>query len=314
MLKMVMREKLAPLKLASLLLGTLGTLAWLGVQPLAQAGEVLQHIEQTATLTAGVRKDAIPFGYVDEQGEWVGYSLDILELIRQSLSDRLGRPISLTLVEVTPQNRFELVETGAIQIECGTTTFTWAREERVDFSLSYFPNGTQMLVPADSEIWSIPSLAGQRIGAIPNTTNDNAIRSLQPQAQMVAVADRYEGFRQLQQGTIDGFASDGITLEGLRRLSENPEAWEVVPDLPFVLESYACMVPQDESEWRDLVNITLTGFMQGVVGGDGEMAAIYDRWFGETGVTPYSRELVTNYFFSIVNVLEWIPTVDSWAD
>lgn len=298
----------------SLALLVLSSIFCVAAQAQSLASQVLERIKETGTLTAGVRKDAIPFGYVNRQGEWVGYSIDVLHLLQQRLEQDLQQPIQLNLVEVTPRNRFELVSSHQIDIECGTTTFTWEREQWVDFTLSYFPNGTQMLVPADTGFWSIPDLANQRIGAVPDTTNEAALQTLQPRAILVRVNDRFDGFQKLQRGEIDGFVSDGITLEGLKRTAEDPDAWEVVPDLPYVLESYACMVPEDESDWKDFVNFTLTGFMQGVVNGEPERVEIYDRWFGETGIAPYSRELVTNYFFSIVNVLEWIPTVDSWAE
>ena len=70
------------------------------------AGEILERIRQTGVITAGTRKDATPFAYINEKGEWVGYSIDILEIIRQNVEKELGKTIRLKLVEVTPQNRF----------------------------------------------------------------------------------------------------------------------------------------------------------------------------------------------------------------
>nr|MCU0536187.1 transporter substrate-binding domain-containing protein [Hydrococcus sp. Prado102] len=110
------------------------------------AGIVLDRIKQTGVMTAGARTDAMPFGYKNEKGEWIGYSLDILELIRKDVEKQLGKPIKLQLVEVSPQNRFAKIKDGSIDIECSSTTLTWEREKEVDFSVSYFASGTQMLV------------------------------------------------------------------------------------------------------------------------------------------------------------------------
>lgn len=273
------------------------------------ASEVLERIRETGVINAGVRKDAIPFGFVNEQGEWVGYSLDILELIRQETEKQLGKPITLQKVEVNPENRFTKLKDGTIDLECGSTTITWERKKEVDFSVSYFASGTKLLVKTDSNLNTIESLAGRRIGVIPNTTNEKVIRLQQPAAELIIVQDRYQGLEKLIAGEIDGFASDGIVLHGLRKTAINPSGLEVVPDFPYVYESYACALPENQSQWRDLVNYSLIKFMGGIVTDNLEYVAIYERWFGEDGEVPYSRELINDYFQGIVNTYEWIPLV-----
>jgi polar amino acid transport system substrate-binding protein len=275
----------------------------------ASAGQVLQRVEQTGVIRAGARKDAIPFGYVNAQGKWQGYSIDILELIRVEAEQKLKRPVKLELVEVTPETRFQKLRDGAIDIECGTSTFTWDREKLVDFTLRYFANGTQLLTRQDSGLGSIPSLVGKRIGIVPGTTNATIIRALQPAAEFLLVNDRLDGFRKLEAGQLDAFASDGITLEGLQRQAAQPQLWSVVPEAPYVIEGYACTVPEDESQWRDLVNRSLAQFMQGVVTGDPGAIALIDRWFGPKGIAPYPRDQISDYFQATLSTLEWLPTL-----
>jgi polar amino acid transport system substrate-binding protein len=69
-------------------------------------------------------------------------------------------------------------------------------------------------------------------------------------------------------------------------------------------------LPHDQSAWSDLVNYSLIKFMEGIVSDRAEAVAIYERWFGEDGVTPYSREAINDYFQGIVAGYEWIPLVD----
>ncbi len=299
--KDMMGKKLTLLALSLLLTATAQAPSW--------AGQILDKIQQTGTITAGVRKDAIPFGYVNEQGQWVGYSLDILEVIRQEVERQVGRPIKLEFVEVTPQNRFPKIQQGDIDIECGSTTFTWERDKQVDFTISYFASGTQLLVKQGSDMSSLETLAGKRIGVIPKTTNEKIIKELQPAAQLVTVKDRLEGLQKLERGEIDGFASDGIVLEGLKREASNPSMLNVVPEFPYQYEAYACVVPEDESAWRNVVNYGLVKYMQGVVTDEPKAVAIYEKWFGETGVTPYPRETMNEYYQGILNGFEWIPLV-----
>ena len=294
-------------KLGLVLLALLLTVA---SQKTVWAGNILDRIKESGVITAGTRKNAVPFGYVNDKGKWVGYSVDILELIRQEAERQLKRPIQLKLVEVTPQNRITKIKDGSIDIECSSTTFTWDREKEIDFSVSYFASGTQLLVKKGSQLGSAASLAGKRIGVIPKTTNEAVIAAQQPAAQLIPVKDRREGWEKLQQGKIDGFAGDGIILVGMKQEAPNRDAYEVVPEFPYQYESYGCLLPHDQSAWRDLVNYSLIKFMEGIVSDRPETVAIYERWFGEDGVAPYSREAINDYFEGIVNGYEWIPLVE----
>lgn len=297
-----MGKKFTLFALSILLTVTAQTPSW--------AGQILDKIKQTGTITAGVRKDAIPFGYINEQGQWVGYSKDVLELIRQEAENQLGKPIKLEFVEVTPQNRFSKIEQKAIDIECASTTFTWERDKKVDFAVSYFASGTQLLVKQNSGISSLDTLVGKRIGVIPNTTNEKIIREQQPAAIIVNVSDRNEGLKKLETGEIDGFAGDGIVLEGLRRESANSAMLTVVPEFPYQYEAFACIVPQDESAWLNIVNYGLVKYMQGVVTDEPKAVAIYEKWFGDNGPTPYPRETMNEYYQGILNGFEWIPLIN----
>lgn len=294
-----MNKKLSTLTLSVLLLLT--------SQIPSFAGQVLDKIKQTGTITAGYRKNAIPFSYINSQGKSVGYSLDILELIRQETEKKLGKPIKLKLVEITPDNRFEKIKNGSINIECGSTTITWEREQFVDFSVSYFASGTQMIVKSNSGLANLNSLKGINIAVIPNTTNEQAMKNFAHGAKLILVKNEQEGWQKLQKGEVSGFAGDGILLQALRKNATKPENYEIVPEFPYMIESYACTLPQDESQWRDLVNYSLVQFMQGVVTDTPSAVDIYERWFGDDGETPYPRETMADYFQGIINGFEWIP-------
>jgi polar amino acid transport system substrate-binding protein len=294
-----MNKTLQILSLSMLLILTGQTATW--------AGQVLDRIKQTGVIKAGYRQDTVPFSYVDRQGKVVGYSLDILELIRQETEKKLGKPIKLELVEITPANRFEKIQDRSLDLECGSTTITWEREQFVDFSVSYFASGTQMIVNKGSGLANLSSLAGAKIAVIPNTTNEQAMKNFARGANLIPVKSEEQGWEKLQKGEIDGFAGDGILLQGLRLTVTNPENYEIVPEFPYMIESYACTLPQDESQWRDLVNYSIVKFMQGVVTDSPSVVDIYERWFGVNGATPYPRETMADYFQGIVNGFEWIP-------
>ena len=274
--------------LIGLTLSTQPTTAW--------AESVLQKIERTGILTAGARADAIPFAYEDDNGEYVGYSMELLSLVKDQLETQLDREVTLQIEPITAENRFDRLRSGEIDIECGATTFTWQREMFVDFSIPFFMSGAQLLAPTGSNLASLDSLRGKRIGIIPNTTTQQVI-SLAPEVTLMPYSDRFAGFEALQQGDIDALASDGVLLAGLRQTASNPNQYELTPSQPYSNELYACMVAEDNSDWRNLVNSALLGYMQRFLQRDPDAIALYNRWWGQYGVVYYPR-LVTAVFFA----------------
>jgi polar amino acid transport system substrate-binding protein len=111
----------------------------------------------------------------------------------------------------------------------------------------------------------------------------------------------------LEEGKIDAFAWDGLLLQALRLNSPNPNAFEVTPSTPYVRQGIACMLPEQNSEFRDLVNYTVVKFMQAYVEGKPEAVAIINRWFGAEGATPIDPELIQTFFENIIELHEQIP-------
>ena len=163
-----------------------------------------------------------------------------------------------------------------------------------------------MIVKKGSGFANSDNLKGAKIGVIPTTTNEKAMKTFVSSAELVDVASEEEGWEKLQQGEVDGFAGDGILLQALKKKADNSNNYEIVPEFPYVIESYACTLPSNQSQWRDTVNYGIVKFMQGVVTDTPSAVDIYERWFGEDGKTPYPRETMADYFQGIINGYEWI--------
>ena len=262
----------------------------LGAAAPVLAETVLEKISRTGVLTAGTRGSSIPFAFINEKNEWIGFSIDLLEAIRARLEKKLAKRIKLEKKEVTPATRFRLVANRSIDVECGSTTYTRGRDETVDFSINFFFTGTQLLVKKGSGIKSLADVAGKRVGAAAGTTNEKALRASQPKADVVTFQDNPAVFLALEQGRIVAYVSDGILLAGLAARAKNPKDYEVGGDF-FSKDPYSCMVPENDSKWRDFVNHTFMELID-----NGKYFELYDKWFGERGVVPYPMsEKVRNY-------------------
>jgi polar amino acid transport system substrate-binding protein len=275
----------------------------------ASAETVLEKVAKTGVLTAGTSKDAFPLAYADEKGQLVGYSVDMLQLIKKQIEKDLKRPITLKLVALTPADRIPNLQSGSVDIVCDSSSFTWERDKLVDFSVSYGITGTRLLIKRGVALEGPEALIGKRIGALPKTTNEDSIRRAQPKAQIVSVKDRAEGYQALQDGKIDGFAGDGLLLEGWLQKTANTAKFQV-DSYAYSKEGVACMVPENNSKLLDKTNYALLSFMQGFVKSKPAATATFDKWFGPNSVVPLNQDLrglVKDNMQNILDMREELP-------
>ena len=247
----------------------------------AAAQTTLEKINRSGIFTVGTRTASPPFGYINKQNEWVGFSIDLARLVHKNLEKRLKKSIKFELKESTPATRIPLLTSGAVDLIAETMTDTRARRESVDFSLIYFVTGAQFLVRESSSIRGIQDIAGKRIGAQQGATNERIVRERAPQAKLVVFPDQPAAFTALGQGRIDAYTNDGIQLAGVKAKAPFPETWKIVGD-PYSYEPYGMAMRKNDSDLRALVNNSLMQVIEG-----GEYFRLYDKWFGPRGEVPY---------------------------
>jgi len=106
-----------------------------------------------------------------------GYSVEICTRVVASIQKQLG--MSSLRIEWTPvdaADRLDAVAKGKIDIECGTTTISLSRFEKVDFSLPTFVDGGSVLTAVTSKLERFADLASHRIAFIPGTTTERALK------------------------------------------------------------------------------------------------------------------------------------------
>ena len=260
------------------------------------AETVVEKVARTGFLTVGTRFDAIPYSYINDKGELVGYSMDVLERIRKRLETRLGRPVTLQMIEANqPGEKINLIRSGEIDIAC-STAFTWERAKVVDFSISYSISGIRILAKKGSNLSTPQSLIGKRIALVPSSAAVDVIKLVQPQATIVTTYSTVEeAIEALKTGKIDAIAGDGISLAGTI-LRDNPQAYEIVPEEALANFGIACMVPENNSTFLDDVNYAIVKMMQDYITNDTATVSQIDRWFGSQGMVPIPPELLKGFF------------------
>ncbi len=104
---------------------------------------ILKEIQRTGVMKVAMRRDATPFGYVDETGEWSGYCEDLIDLFAEKIAQELNISTGVKVIEIASnlENRFQLVQNGIVYLECGPNTI---RDDigGIAFSNPFFVTGT----------------------------------------------------------------------------------------------------------------------------------------------------------------------------
>jgi ABC-type amino acid transport substrate-binding protein len=251
----------------------------------AAAAGTLDAIRGRGAIIIGYRADAAPFSSLGSDGKPQGYAIDLCDRIAGAVKAQLNLPkLQVRYAAVTAQNRISKLRSGAIDIECGTTTRTISRQAQVDFTLFTFLTGTDLLVQANSSIHNAADLADKRIAIQPGTTTEKVLKQLFSlrliSATVVPVQTGAEGLAALENGQVDAYASDQVVLIGLAAGSKDPKSLRLGGTL-YSYEPYAFMVRQNDAAFRLLADRTLALVYQ-----SDDIVNIYDRWFGQWQPDP----------------------------
>lgn len=278
-----------------------GLLALMLGQQAAMAG-TLDRIAENGVLRAGTRADAVPFAFRDDNGELKGFSVDLLEEIRAAVEVQLKRPIKMELTVVTPANRLPMVAEGKLDLVCEITTPTWAREKTIDFSVPFFRDGTRILAFRDT-LDTTPDLKKMVVGVAEGTTTANILQDALPGIVTRAYPTMDDAFAALVKHEVDGISNIGVILLGLSRKLEPTRSVVLLPRAaPLGNEAMACVLPQDDSAWRDLVNRAIIDLERGLADYRGRYMEIHHKWFGRDGVMVYPLDRSTRDYLLQSNI------------
>ena len=244
--------------------------------------DTLEKIKSSGVLTIGTRTGSPPFAYINKNNEWVGFTIDLVEMVvKPSVEKAVGRQIKIEKKESTPPTRIPLLTSNAVDLIAGTMTDTAERRQSVDFSLTFFYTGAQFLVKKGSPIHGVNDIGGKRIASQQGSTNAKIIREKYPQAQLREFPDQPAAFQALAQGQVDAYTNDGIQLAGLKAKAPNPNDWEVVGDF-YSEEPYGMAMRKGDAKFKAAVDAGLKQAFE-----SGKYFEIYEKWFGPKGELPY---------------------------
>ena len=256
----------------------LALLAFAATPVLAQDSGTLKKVKDSGTITIGYRDASIPFSYLNDQQQPIGYAMDICYRIVDAVKTRLNMPsLKVALNPVTSSTRIPLMANGTIDLECGSTTNNADRKKQVDFGMTYFVIKYRYVAKKSANMDTIADLKGQTVVSTAGTTDIKALNELNSSQNMgmniLSANDHPAAFLMVETGRAKAFLMDDILLYGLVANSKNPGEFHV-SSASLGVEPYSLMLRRDDPEFKKLVDDTMTKLYK-----SGDIEKIYTKWF-----------------------------------
>ena len=247
----------------------------------ALAASTLDTVRERGRIVFAYRDGALPFSFKSRDGHVRGYTVELCERIADAIRRELKRPdLKVEWVPVDAGSRLDAVTSGRVDAECGTTTITLGRMERVDFSVPIFVDGGALVVKSQSPVQRLADLKGRRVAVIKGTTTERALQSAlqvgDVQSTLVPIARPEDGAKALREGRADAWAGDRLVLTQV--LLRDPEGEFTVLADDFSFEPYGIVVRRNDADFRLLVNRALVSAFK-----RGEIDSIFQRWLAPLG-------------------------------
>lgn len=249
----------------------------------------LEKIKSSGEIALGHRDASIPFSYLDDNQQPIGYSMDICAKVVEAVKAKLGmEKINIKLVPVTSSTRIPLLANGTVDLNCGSSTNTKERQAQVTFAPTTFVTATRYVSKKSSALNDLPDLKGKTVVSTAGTSNIRWLTGANEEQKLnlkiIPTKDHGEAFLTVNNGRAAAFFMDDILLAGLVATSRNPADW-VISKNAYTVEPYAIMEPKNDPEFKKVVDEAIIGMMK-----DGTLATLYKKWF-ESPIPPKNVNL-----------------------
>jgi glutamate/aspartate transport system substrate-binding protein len=265
----------------SLLPALAGLAAALGIAAPSMAQDLtgtLKKIKETGQITVAHRESSIPFSYLDDKQQPIGYAMDICAKVVDAVKAELKMPnLKVAFQPVTSSNRIPLLQNGTVDIECGSTTNSVERQKLVAFGPTYFRIQVTAAVKKNSGINGLAELNGKNISTTSGTTSVPLLKAYEKTKHIdvkeIYGKDHAESFLLLADDRVSAFVMDDILLAGQIANSRKPDDYKILNE-SLRGEPYGPMLRKDDPQFKALVDKTLTALYKSP-----EIERIYSKWY-----------------------------------
>lgn len=230
-------------------------------------------VEGRTTFTVGFDAEFPPYGYKDDNGEYVGFDLDLAE----EVCSRRGWELVKQPIDWDAKD----MELSSGAIDCIWNGFTMnGREEDYTWSVPYVDNSQVFVVAKDSGIAAKADLAGKIVGvqkessalaALEDEENQENLDLAASFTDLVQYADYNTAFMDLEAGAIDAVAMDiGVANY---QIGQRDDGAFMILDEQLSSEQYGIGFLKGNTGLKDAVESTLLEMVD-----DGTFAEIAEKY------------------------------------
>ena len=244
----------------------------------------LASILEKGKLVMGFDEEYPPMGFVDENGEHVGFDIDLAK----EVAKRMG--VELVLQPISWDAKELELSGGNIDCIWSGLTITEERKAQMLFTMPYLANEQIMVVMADSGIASVADTAGKVLGTQAGSASVDVLEAnpdiKNALADIALSEDFVAALMDLKLGGIDVLLIDSVVGNYYIAQQEDPAAFAVLPEI-LQAEEYGIAVRQGEATLADAINAQLIAIQE-----DGTLDAIRAGWFANdvTTIAKYAAE------------------------
>src|SRR6056300_596770 len=158
-----------------------------------------------AELTVGANIGNVPWEFQDENGDFVGFEIDLVKEIGARLD------AEVEIVNIPFSGLFSAVQSGRIDIALSSITVTERRLESVAFVQPYYDSAQSLTVDSQSDITSLDDMRDRVVAVDTGSTGDMWTTENAPRYGFDEIR-RFEGLvpamLDVQSGRVDGYISD----------------------------------------------------------------------------------------------------------
>lgn len=226
---------------------------------------------EVTTYTAVTEPTFPPFDSTDEDGNIVGFDMDLMDAIAAD------QGFAVEYVPLEFDALIPAIQSGEGDIiTAGMNAMDPDRQEKVDFSTTYYDSGLICMVKADNEdITGIDALTkDMKVASQIGTTGADEAQALYDEgkiAEAVIINEFTTCVMQLQTGDVDAVIIDKPVAENFLKKSDGTV--KIVGET-LNAESYGFAVQKGNTELLEKINTGLQNMVD-----NGTYDELYDKWF-----------------------------------
>lgn len=225
-------------------------------------GEILQRVRDRGRLVCGGRTDLLGFGYLDDNGNNIGFDIDLCRAVATAV---LGDPSAVEIVPLTAAERGPALQTGEVDLLSRNVTWTSSRDAQWgNFTVVMFYDGQGFMVPTALGVTTIEELDGATVCVTSGTTTElnlaDAFRQRGLAFEAVVFEETASVYGAYEDGRCDATTSDKSQLAAVRQGFADPNAHEIL-EITISKEPLTPAVPAGDDQWFDLVKTVMSGLV-----------------------------------------------------